>query len=459
MVQNRGTEATEDPENSSFIFHRAALRTLCGLCASVLKSPAMILACATIAACSDASTDSREVTLRLWAFGREGEDVQQLIPEFERRNPGIRVQVQQIPWIAAHEKLLTAYVGDATPDLAQIGNTWIPEFAALGALEPLDGWIDRSEVVDSAAYFGGIWSTNTIGDTVYGVPWYVDTRVIFYRKDILARAGYPEMPATWAGWRRAMEAVKRELGPGRYAIFLPTNEWAQPYVFGMQAGSTLLDSAGRYGAFSDSAFRRAFDFYVGLFESGLAPALGNVEIANVYQEFARGRFAMWITGPWNLGEFRKRLPAELQNDWGTAPLPALSGDSAGVSIAAGSSLAMFRASRSKEAAWRLVEFLSSTEQQDRFYRLTGDLPARTDAWEATGLADDPEARAFWLQLHRVRPIPKVPEVELIATRVFESAEQVIRGGRPVGAALEELDRDVDRILEKRRWMLDREAAR
>jgi multiple sugar transport system substrate-binding protein len=442
--------STEDTENSKqhLLFFLRVLR------ASVVNPLTML-----VLACGQPGAQPPGVTLRLWAFGREGEEVQQLIPEFERRNPGIRVQVQQIPWIAAHEKLLTAYVGDATPDLAQIGNTWIPEFAALGALEPLGGWIGRSEVVDSTAYFGGIWSTNTIGDTVYGVPWYVDTRVIFYRKDILARAGYPEMPATWAEWRRAMEAVKRELGPGRHAIFLPTNEWAQPYVFGMQTGSTLLDSAGRYGVFSDSAFRRAFDFYVGLFESGLAPALGNVEIANVYQEFARGRFAMWITGPWNLGEFRKRLPADLQDDWGTAPLPAPDGDSAGVSIAGGSSLAMFRASRSKEAAWRLVEFLSSTEQQDRFYRLTGDLPARTDAWEATGLADDPKARAFWLQLHRVRPIPKVPEVELIATRVSESAEQVIRGHRPAGAALEELDRDVDRILEKRRWMLDREAAR
>jgi len=57
----------------------------------------------------------------------------------------------------------------------------------------------------------------------------------------------------------------------------------------------------------------------------------------------------------------------------------------------------------------------------------------------------------------VQPIPKVPEVELIATRVFESAEQVIRGGRPVDVALGELDRSVDRILEKRRWVLDREA--
>jgi len=425
----------------------------------VFRASVWNLGTATIAACAHPDTPDQTVTLRLWAFGREGEEVQQLIPEFERQHPGIRVRVQQIPWIAAHEKLLTAYVGDATPDLAQIGNTWIPEFAVLGALQPLNAWVDRSEVVDSAAYFGGIWNTNTIGDTVFGVPWYVDTRVIFYRRDILARAGYREMPRTWAEWRRALEAVKRVQGPGRYAIFLPTNEWAQPYVFGMQAGSTLLDSAGRHGTFSDSAFRRAFDFYVGLFESGLAPALGNVEIANVYQEFARGRFAMWITGPWNLGEFRKRIPPDLQDDWSTAPLPAPSGDSAGVSIAGGASLALFRASRHKDAAWRLVEFLSARERQERFYRLTGDLPARTDAWKATGLADDPQARAFWLQLHRVQPVPKVPEVELIATRVFESAEQVIRGGRPAEAALAALDRDVDRILEKRRWMLDREAAR
>ncbi|HEY7637065.1 MAG TPA: sugar ABC transporter substrate-binding protein [Gemmatimonadales bacterium] len=420
---------------------------------------ALVVPLLTLAAvsCGPRGSTSEITVIRLWAFGREGEEVQQLIPEFERQHPGIRVRVQQIPWIAAHEKLLTAYVGDATPDLAQIGNTWIPEFAALGALEPLDDWVNRSEVVDSADFFGGIWSTNTVGDTTFGVPWYVDTRVIFYRKDVLARAGYREMPKTWTGWRRAMEAVQRELGPGRYAIFLPTNEWAQPYVLGMQAGSTLLDSAGRRGVFSDSAFRRAFDFYVGLFRSGLAPTVGNVEIANVYQEFARGRFAMWITGPWNLGEFRKRLPPELQDDWATAPLPAPEGDSAGVSLAGGASLAMFRASRHKEAAWRLVEFLSSRPRQEKFFHLTGDLPSRIDAWQRTGLSEDPKARAFWIQLHRVQPIPKVPEVELIATRVFESAEQVIRGRRPTGQALEALDRDVDRILEKRRWILDRQA--
>ncbi|MEA2725477.1 MAG: multiple sugar transport system substrate-binding protein, partial [Gemmatimonadales bacterium] len=314
-----------------------------------------------------------------------------------------------------------------------------------------------SSVVDSAGYFSGIWDTNVIGGTLFGIPWYVDTRVLFYRKDLLARAGYREMPTTWAEWRKCMEAVKRQAGPGRYAIFLPTNEWAQPYVLGMQAGSTLLDRQGRYGAFSGPAFRRGFEFYVGLFRAGLAPVLGNVEVANLYQEFARGRFAMYITGPWNLGEFRRRLPPELQEVWSTAPLPGPTGDSSGVSLAGGSSLAMFRASPHKEEVWRLVEYLSTTRQQERFHRLTGDLPARVETWHTTGLVDEPNARAFWLQLHRVHPVPKVPEVELIATRVLESAERVIRGGRTIDVALKELDLDVARILEKRRWMLDRAA--
>src|ERR1700756_961095 len=99
-----------------------------------------------IAACSSHPSDRRE-HLEFWALGSEGELVRNLIPEFERRNPGIHVVVQQIPWNAAHEKLLTAYVGEATPDMAQMGNTWMPEFVAIRALDDLRPLVAASRVV------------------------------------------------------------------------------------------------------------------------------------------------------------------------------------------------------------------------------------------------------------------------------------------------------------------------
>jgi len=153
------------------------------------------------------SADSRGEDIRLWAMGREGEVVAQLIPEFERANPGVHVRVQQIPWTAAHEKLLTAFVGEATPDIAMLGNTWVPEFVALDALEPLDAFVRQSTSLTQADFFPGSWSTNVVEGRAYGVPWYVDTRVLFYRADLLKAAGYDSMPTTWTEWRDAMVRI------------------------------------------------------------------------------------------------------------------------------------------------------------------------------------------------------------------------------------------------------------
>jgi multiple sugar transport system substrate-binding protein len=128
-----------------------------------------------------------------------------------------------------------------------------------------------------------------------------------------------------------------------------------------------------------------------------------------------------------------------------------------VSLAGGSSIVIFRKSAHKEAAWRLVEYLARPEQQLRFSRLSGDLPASVEAWKDSSLLGDPHFRAFYTQLQRVQPLPKVPEIELISSRLIEAAESSIRGKVAPERALATLDRDVDRILEKRRWLLARRA--
>ncbi len=389
-----------------------------------------------------------------WAMGAEGENVQKLMPGFARLHPEIRVRVQMIPWNAAHEKLLTAYAGSSLPDLCQLGNTWIPEFHLLGAIEALNGRLAQSGTVKAESYFPGVWDTNVLDSVVYGIPWYVDTRVMFYRTDILARAGYPRGPVTWAEWFEACRNIRAQSrDPGHTAMFFSTNnEWVSPVIMGLQRGSRLLRDRDTRGDFRGAAFTSAMHDFRRFFTNGWAP-VKTTQIINVYQAFAEGAFAMYITGPWNIGEFGKRLPDSLRDRWMTAPLPGPDGGP-GVSLAGGSSLVLFSHSPRKAEVWTLIEYLSRPDVQLEFYRLTGDLPARVEAWSDTALTRNRYAAAFFAQLGHVVATPKIPEWEQIAQKVREYAELVSMNAQTVDEAMAGLDRDVDVMLEKRRWMVD-----
>ncbi len=447
---DRQRPASDAPSTAGWL-RNAILRGRFILLASLL---AFLLACDR--------ADPR-VALDFWAFGREGEVVRTLIEQFERENPEIRVRVQQIPWSAAHEKLLTAFAGNAMPDVFQLGNTWIPEFVAVNALAALEPMLTASDRFDENDVFPGIMKTNEIDGTTYGLPWYVDTRLIFYRRDILRAAGIDAMPSTWSGWLDALEAIARSDAGAAYPIHLPIDDWTPVAVFALQRNAELLKDNNSYGNFQSDRFREAFDFYIDIFRRGLAPAEGGAQVSNLYQEFANGYFAMFISGPWNIGELKQRLPERLSDAWDTAPMPTPDPDSPsgeqapGVSLAGGASLVIHRGSDHQAEAWKLIEFLTASAQQIEFYRLTGNLPSRLSAWNDADLAEMPAMAAFWRQLQHLEPTPQIPEWERIAHLISRTCETVIRGNRDPERALAALDAAADRILEKRRWLL-RQAA-
>lgn len=398
-----------------------------------------------------AKKPAEDSTLVMWTIGREGEAIVKLLPDFERLHPGIHVKVQQLPLTAAHQKLLTAFAGGSTPDLTQLGNTWLPEMVALDALEPLQQRVSQSAVVKQDDYFSSIWSTNIIGGALYGVPWYVDTRILFYRTDLLKQAGFAAPPTDWATWRKALAALS-DPAHRRYGILLPTNEYEPLMALALQPTDTLLRDGGRYGNFESAGFKQVLTFYVDTFRLRQAPAITNVEAGNPWTEFGRGAYASYLSGPWNIGEFRSRLPAAQRNDWSTMPLPGPTGP--GSSVAGGSSLVIFRSSTHKQAAWTLIEYLSQPPVQQRFYDLLGDMPPRRSSWDGGSLRDDPKAHAFREQMERMKPTPAVPEWERIATEMQLAAAQAIAGELTIDQATAQLNKRADVILEKRRWMLD-----
>lgn len=415
-------------------------------CPEAISALLFLSVLATSSGCRSADP---EVEVVFWALGREGEVVEQLVPEFRRRHPGWSVRVQQVPWAAAREKLLTAYVGDALPDVLQIGNTWIAEFDALGALAPLDGLLPEAE----ADLFTGALESNRVAGVLRGLPWYVDTRLLFYRRDVLAAAGVPSAPRRWEEWREVMQRVRAQSGEA--AILLPLEEWQPLVILALQRGARLLRDGDTRGDFQSSAFRAAFDFYLDLFAAGLAPRGSAARAVHLYQDFAAGRFALFLSGPWNLGELARRLPEHLHDAWATAPMPAPDAEYPGVSLAGGASLVLTKAARHRDAALAWIAYLLEVPTQLEFYRRTGDLPSRRAAWVGSGLSREPRVAAFWQQLQRVEATPKIPEWERIAEQIGLHAEAAIRGSQSRAEALVALDRKVDEILAKRRWLHER----
>jgi multiple sugar transport system substrate-binding protein len=398
--------------------------------------------------------DEKNITIKFWAMGVEGEAVSKLIPEFEKQNPGIKIKVLQIAWVAAHEKLITAYASETLPDVFQLGNTWIPEFESLKAIEPLNNYIAQSKIISKNKYFKGIWDTNVMDSVAYGIPWYVDTRVLFYRKDILENVGYKSPPHTWEELYDVSKKIKKKLNDkNKYAFFIPTNEWFPFIVFGMQNGSELLKNNDRYGDFSGEKFKEAMNYLAKFYYEELSP-VDMQQLMNIYQGFEEGFYSLYITGPWNVAEFQKRLPANMQNEWMTAPLPSPTSNYPGYSLPGGSSLVINSLSENKKAAWKWIEFLSKKETQLEFHKMVSSLPSVVEAWNDPSFANNIYMKAFYEQLQKTKPTPKIPEWEqIVFQKIQQYAELIARKKMSVDEAMEKLDDDVNNILEKRRWLL------
>lgn len=384
--------------------------------------------------------------LRWWAIGALGENAPELLPAF-RKASGVTVEVQALPWTGAHEKLLTGFAGDSLPDVMMLNSAWLPELSLIGAVAPPPA--HSPLLTDQVA--GAVASVEVAGRAM-AVPWTADSWVQFYRRDLLAAAGYAAPPLAWAEWMQMARAIKRR-APDRFAT-LHLLDWPEPlFAFAAQQGAPFLRDHATRGNFASEAFRTALGFYKAIFDERLAPVTTGAEIGDTYVAWRRGRFAILPSNATSIGDLRRRTAMLPRDLWDVALTPGPHGT--GAAMARGTSLAVSHAARDPAAAWALVRYLCDPAIQRRVYAITGDLPTRHAAWRAPDVRAESVSATFAQQIaHSVAP-PAVPEWERIVGEVQLVAEHMVRGDYGVDAATIEMDKRVDRILEKRRWLVER----
>lgn len=355
-------------------------------------------------------------TIDVWAMGTEGDMLQDFSAAFEEANPDATVKVTAIPWEAAHDKIAGAIASGETPDVSLIGTTWMGEFAEAGGLMPTP-----EGLVDESAFFPGAWGSTEVGGTSYGVPWYVETRVLYYRTDLAEKAGWSEAPQSWDDLKTFAEDMQSK-GGAEYGLSLQpgqTGSWQTMMPFAWSNGATLTNEDGTEYTMDSPEMAEAIDYYTSFFKDGLSQTR-LLDPGELEGGFAKGTIGSFVSGPWHTGLVEDQGLTD--DKYAVAPLPGPDG-SPGTSFVGGGDLAVFDDSDNADNAWKYVQWLSEPETQQAFYDEVGDLPAVQEAWETGELAEDPQLQVFGAQLESTQAPPAVPTWEQLAGSIDAIIEQ------------------------------------
>ena len=376
-------------------------------------------------------------TITVWAMGAEGEKLPDLTKEFEAANPGVKVQVTAIPWDAAHDKFTTAITANKTPDVAMVGTTWMGEFAGMDALDPTPGEVDKS------AFFEGAQKTTEVDGTSYGVPWYVETRVIYYRTDLAEKAGVTTPPTDWAGLKSMAKAMQDKAG-AKYGIGLQaggTGSWQSVMPFAWSAGADLTKDGGKAYNFDSPEVLKAAEYYQSFFTDGIsdkaAPATPTTE-----PDFASGKVPMFISGPWMMSAVEKAGGEGFKDKYDVMQIPA---DVKSSSFVGGSNLVVFKNTQNRDSAWKLVNWLSDPKTQVKWYGMSTDLPSVQSAWQDPALTADSKLAVFGKQLETAQAPPSFPTWEQVVTSFDSEMEKVTKTGADPAAALKTVQKQAESI--------------
>ena len=369
---------------------------------------------AAVSQAPEVDTEAASGEIDVWAMGAEGEALGAFAESFTEEFPDVTVNVTPVPWDAAHDRIVNAIAGGEVPDVTMVGTTWMGEFAALGGLDPTPANIDGSQ------FFEGAWNTTIVDGTSYAVPWYVETRLLYYRTDLAEEGGVSEPPGSWDDLKAAAAAMQ-EAG-AEYGISLQpggTGSWQTWMPFFWQAGGEIQAEDGTFTLDGEPCVA-ALTYYDSFFEEGLTPpAAADVPVE---AQFSNGEVASFISGPWMMN---------IVEDAGTDPeayaVAHQPTEEAGTSFVGGANMAVLAQADNKEAGWAFLEYLSRPEVQASWYETVSALPAVQAAWDEEALSGDEMLSAFGEQLEDAKAPPSIPTWEQIAAEIDTVIEQVTVG--------------------------------
>ncbi|MET9433901.1 extracellular solute-binding protein [Streptomyces sp. NPDC006551] len=291
---------------------------------------------------------------------------------FEAEHKDIDLDIQIQEWDGIGEKVTAALASNDAPDVIEVGNTQVAQYAASGGVRDLT---DRTDELNGADWLPGLAEPGKVDGKQYGIPWYAANRVVIYHKDLFSRAGVTAPPKTQAEWLAVTAKLNRGTSQG---IYLPGQNWYTLSGFIWEEGGDLAvkDGTAWKGTLDSPQALAGMDFYRQLQALGKGPKDSDEAKPPQAEVFAKGDVAQIISVPGGAKIVEEVNPA-LKGKLGFFPIPGRTAEKPGAVFTGGSDLIVPEASTHPEAAYEVVEALAGEKWQTDLARTMSYVPNRT----------------------------------------------------------------------------------
>jgi multiple sugar transport system substrate-binding protein len=364
-------------------------------------------------------------------------DLAKIVSAFEKDNPGIKVQVETVPYADYFTKLQTAVAGGTASDAFELNYENFVTYARNGSLAELSG-------VDGSDYKPSLLEAFQQDGKQVGLPESFSNVVLFYNKDLFEAAGVGTPTADWT-WQDEMAAAEKltDKKKGIWGDYQPVT-FHEFYKALAQSGGQFLSSSDDQATFDSAQGKAAASWLVdkvGTVMPTEADGAGTPDFDS--NLFKSGKLAMWHTGIWMFGAM-----ADVPFSWDVAVEP---GNTEKASAMFTNGAVVNAASKNKDAAQKWVTYLTSSDAMTQI-RLAS-------SWELPPVADESQLSAYldagapanrqavFDSLEAVVLPPVVERQQEMQDAVTAELTSAAAGRTSVASSLSTAQKEVDSLLQ------------
>jgi len=408
-----------------------------------LVSSAIVTLASAIHTTALAETTLKALFMSQAAYSED--NVKSMTADFEKNNPDVKVNLEFVPYDALHSKIVAASgAGAQGYDVVLFDVIWPAEFAKRGFLKDVS---DRIPADYSDKIFDGAWTTVEYAGKRYGMPWILDTKYLFYNKEMLAKAGIETPPATWNELLDQAKIIK-DKGIVKHPLVW---NWSQSE--GMICDYTTIMSAmgGEFfvdgkPAFNQGGAVKALDYMRGSLDSGLSnPSSREFSEEDVRRVFSNGEAAFALNWTYMNALANDPKESKIAGKVGIVAAPGAKGVSTASAVNGSMGLGIPSGSVNADEAWKFITHLTKAGTQEQFAKLSLPIWKKSYTVDAVTQGQSDLVAAANNAISVMYPRPLVKSYAEISDILQVKIHEVLLGKNDAQAALDAASKKVARI--------------